>query len=371
MLKQIKSPKQLLIWVVFLLLLLIILFNVWLLIEVRSFSTFPQNSISSAIQLLDKPALETEKLRQEVNKLMLENNRLNNAWYNFSSYAALLTAIVAVSGVFLTIWKQFDERQKDREQREFESRRHFDEIFNSIITNISSDNLSLQMSSAVSLFTFLKPEYYTFHEQVYLILLANLKLKLDQQVNDLLVKVFEKALRIRLSASQRINQPLKWELSHTNLYRIDLSGLDLEDIDIGFADLRRANLKDANLFRIRGIEANLANARLSRSNLGEARLVRANLSGAYLHATNLIAATLKETNLNEAQFYQAKMQSANLKNAILTGARFEQANLNDTYFTGAKFDQKALCSILKAENWDKAHFDENVTANLKEMISQL
>jgi len=371
MLKQIKTPKQLLLWVFILLLPLIIFFNVWLLIEVQSFSTFPQISTSSAIQLLDKPALETEKLRQEVNKLMLENNRLNNAWHNLSSHAALLTAIVAVSGVFLTIWKQFDERQKDREQRELESRRHSDEIFNSIITNISSDNLSLQMSSAVSLFTFLKSEYYTFHEQVYLILVANLKLKLDPQVNDLLIKVFEKALRTRLSASQRTNQPLNWELSHTNLYRIDLSGLDLEGIDIGFANLRRANLKDANLFRIRGIEANLENARFSRSNLGEARLVKANLSGAQLNAANLVAANLKEAKLSEAQFYQAKMQGAHLEDAILTGARFEQANLNDTFFAGATFDQKALRSILKAVNWEKAHFDENVAAKLKEMISQL
>jgi uncharacterized protein YjbI with pentapeptide repeats len=88
-----------------------------------------------------------------------------------------------------------------------------------------------------------------------------------------------------------------------------------------------------------------------------------------LHQANLVAATLKESNLKGTQFYQAKMQSAHLEKANVSGAHFEQADLKDTYFTGAKFDHLALRSILKAEHWDKAHFDEEITAKLAELNS--
>jgi hypothetical protein len=360
------KPGKISIWIIASLLLLNIVLAAWLVWEIRPVPPGAE-AASFDIQALDKERLETEKLRQEVRQLRLENERLTSFWGAFSSFATLLTAVVAVAGVFVTIWKQFDEREKDRQQREFESRRRLDEKFTSIITNISSENRSLQMGSAVSLLTFLKPEYGAFHEQVYLILLANLKLKPDPQVNDLLVDALEKALRIRLGAAGERGLPAELDLSHMNLYRIDLSGLDLTGADIGFTDLRRANLRDANLFRVRGIEANLENARLTRTNLGEGRLVRAKLSGAHLHQTNLVAATLKEADLKEAQFYQAKLQSAHMEKSDLSGARFEQADLNDAYFTGAVFDQRALQSILKAERWDKAHFDREIAAKLADL----
>lgn len=365
--KQTESkPRLALYWFIIPLLLLNSAVIVWLIVDTRP-PVKTQDTAVSEIQALDRTALETEKLRQEVRQLMLENDRLTSSWQAFSSFATLLTAIVAVAGVFITIWRQLEERQKDRQQREFESRRRLDEKFTSIVTNISSDNRSLQMSSTVSLLTFLKPEYSEFHEQVYLILLANLKLKPDPQINDLLVDAFEKILRIRLERSREGSQPLELDFSHTNLYRIDLSGLDMAGVDIGFAELRRANLKDASLFRVRGIEANLEKASFTRANLGEARLVRANLCEAHLHQTNLVAATLKECNLRGAQFYQAQLQSAHLEKADVSGARFEQADLKDTYFTGVTLDQRALLSILKAEHWDKAHFDKDVYAKLLEL----
>jgi uncharacterized protein YjbI with pentapeptide repeats len=359
-------PRQYLSWVVIPLLLLNIALAAWLVIEIRPASQ-AQSTTASTVQSMDKAALETEKLRQEVRQLTLENERLAGSWQAFSSFAALLTAGVAVAGVFVTIWRQFEERRKDRQQREFESRRRLDEKFTSIVTNLSSDNRSLQMSSAVSLLTFLKPEYSAFHEQVYLILLANLKLRAEPQINDLLVDAFQKVVRIRLGAAGEAGGLTELDFSHTNLYRIDLSGLDLNGLDIGFADLRHANLRDANLFRVRGIEANLEKTRLTRAKLGEARLVRANLREAHLHQANLVAATLKETNLRGAQFFQAQLQSAHLEKADVSGARFEQADLKDTYFTGATFDGQALASILKAGHWDKAHFDEEIAAKLAEL----
>lgn len=371
MLKSVKNkPGQILNWIAACLIILNIGLAAWL--TLTNGSIFKSRSTErSAIHSLSRAELEDEKLRQEIAQLTLENERLSSSWQVFSPFTTLLTAIVAVAGVFVTIWKQFDERQRDRQQREFESRRRLDEKFTSIIVNISSDNRSLQMSSIVSLLTFLKPEYDTFHEQVYLILLANLKLKLDAQVNNLLVNAFEKALRIKLSTLRETAEVDKLDFSHTNLYRIDLSGLNLRELDIGFADLRHANMKDVNLFRVRGIEANLEKCHLTRANLGEARLVRANLAEAHLHQANLVAATLKEATLKGTQFYQAKMQSAHLESADITGAQFEQADLKDTYFIGSKFDQQVLRSILKAKNWDKAHFDEEITVKLAELNSKI
>ncbi|MBN1266498.1 MAG: pentapeptide repeat-containing protein [Anaerolineales bacterium] len=321
----------------------------------------------AASQTMSQAELESHKLRQEIRQLEIENDRQSSPWQTFSSFATLLTAIVAVAGVFLTIWKQFLERERDREQREAESRRCLDEKFSSIISDIGSDNPSLQVSAAISLITFLRAEYSAFHEQVYLILLANLKIKHNQQVNRLLIQVFEKAVRLKLEAMRKIDDSQRLDLTSTNLYRIDLSGLDLSNADIAFSTLELANLDSSNLSRVKGYEVSLEKAKLTDAFLTEARLAKANLKGAHLHRANLVSANLKETRLNGTQFFQAKLQSAHLENAELFDAKFEQADLNDTYFQGAKYNDQTLKSIIKAHNWEKAHYDEDVLFRLTEI----
>ena len=64
------------------------------------------------------------------------------------------------------------------------------------------------------------------------------------------------------------------------------------------------------------------------------------------------------------------MQSAHLERANLSGAKFEQADLNDTFFRGASFNAQTLKNIIKAFNWQKAHFDEDVKAKLEELANQ-
>ena len=318
-------------------------------------------------QPMSQIELESEKLRQEIRQLEIENNRLNSPWQTVSSYITLITAAVAVAGVFVTLWKQFSERERDREQRESESRRRLDEKFSTIVANMGSENSSIQVSAAISLMTFLRDEYTEFHEQVYLILLANLKLKHNRQVNRLLIQAFEKAIRLKLETIRKLHDSQGLDLTDTNLYRIDLSGLDLSNIDIAFAELNLANLKSTILYRVKGFETNLEKARLTDAILNEARLAKANLEDAHLHRANLVSSNLKETNLRGAQFFQAKLQSAHLENADLSGAKFEQADLNDTYFQGAKFNLPTLKSICKAYNWENAHFDDDVLSRLNEL----
>jgi uncharacterized protein YjbI with pentapeptide repeats len=316
---------------------------------------------------MDKASLETEKLRQEVTQLQIENENATSPLQKYSSYATLLTAIVAVVGVFVTIWKQFTERQRDREQRETESRRRLDEKFSSIIADIGSDNSSLQVSATVSLMTFLRDEYKEFHEQVYLILLANLKLKHNLQVNRLLIQAFEKAIRLKINTLPKDNDLEGLDLTNLNLYRIDLSNIALKNVDFAFSELELANLEETNLFRVKGYKTNFRKAQFTDAILTEARLAKANLENAHLHRTNLVSSNLKETNLRGAQFYQAKLQSAHLENSDLKGAQFYEANINDAYFNDAKIDAQAKRSIIKAYQWKLAHFDEKVMNELLEL----
>jgi len=325
--------------------------------------------LNDQLQSMNQQELQDEKLRQEILKLQIENKKRNSFWELLPSYATIITTLVAVIGVFVTIWRQINERELDRKQREDESRRRLDEKFTSIVSDLGSEKPSIQASAAVSILTFLKPEYKAFHDQVFMILLANLKIQHDPAVNKLLIEGFEKAVRIQLQSLREKGEQFELDLSRSFLHRVDLAGLDLSQADLGFAQLRGANLTEANLHRVRGMEANLEKARLSRANLNEARFRKAQFRGAQFHGANLVAADLKETDLREAQFYQAKMQSAHLERANLSGAKFEQADLNDTFFRGASLNVQTLKNIIKAFNWQKAHFDEDVKAKLEELAN--
>lgn len=366
--------KNRLIWVavlfVFALTLLVILKPSW-----------GQQPSSSAKKSMDPQELQNEKLQQELLKLQAEVKKLNSFWGRLLDWVPFITALVALIGVLFTIWRQRKEmsrqqeldryqRELNRKQREDDSLRRLDENFTSIVTNLGSESTSMQASAAVSIITFLKPEYKVFHNQVFMMLLANLKIEYSDAVNKLLIEAFEKAIRIKLQSAQETDEPFELNLSRSNLYRVDLSGLDLSQADVAFAQLPGANLTDTDLRRARGIEANLEKARFSRANLEEVRFQKARFKEAQFHEANLVSAVLKEADLRNAQFQQAKMQSAHLEKTELNGAKFEQANLNDTFFYGASFNEETLKSILKAFNWQKAHFDKDVRDTLEELAKK-
>lgn len=323
-----------------------------------------QLSLSERLESMQQQELQNEKLRQEIIKLRLETERQTGFWQLLPSYATFITALVAVVGILATIWKQINERSKDRKQREDDSRRRLDEKFASVVADLGSKSQSLQASAAVSIITFLRSEYSEYHNQVFMILLANLKIKHHEAINKLLIDAFEKAIRIRLQSAAEKREHVEIDLSSTDLYRIDLSSLNLCNIDLGFAQMQHANLTHATLRRARGWGVNLDNARLSRANLEEARLKKGHFQEAQFHEARLVAAILKEAILLNAKFHQAEMQSAHLEKATLVGAQFQEANLNDTYFCGAVLDEVALRSIINAKNWRLAHFDDDVQKRL-------
>ncbi len=326
--------------------------------------------------------LQNQKLEQEIRKLRLENERSSSPFGAVLALAPFITVLVAVAGVALTLWKQraesaqsrseaIHQQQLDREQRERESLRRFDENYANAVENLGAESKALQVSAAVSLMGFLKPRYEEFHPDILALLIANLKLDSDETVNRVLVQAFERAIRLepaRLALGDDV------DLARAKLPRVDLEGVELSPpggtrvVDLAGADLRHAVLVETKLWRARGYGANLDGARLSRANLQEARLNDVSAPGANFHGTNLVSATLKDGKLQEAEFFQARMQSAHLERAVLTKARFEDADLSDAYFTGATgLEPVVLKSITLAKNWRSAHFDDEVADRLHSM----
>lgn len=294
--------------------------------------------------------LQEQKLREEILNLRRERSLLRI----FPAYAGVLTALVGVGGLIFTALKHIDERAKDRLQREAESRRRLEESFATCTANLGAEGQARQASAAVTLLSFLKadPAYAAFHEQVFLLTLANLKIEHSEPVRRLLVRVFERAARRHIPALGDEERAGQLDLTRITLDGADLSGLDLSGADVAFASLRRANLSGeaTSLKRVRGYGTVLDDARLSRANLNEARLRRAHCWDAKFHEANLVAARLGEADLQGAEFYRAKMQGADLRGADLRGAKFKGANVADADFRGAELDDAAQRELVWT-NW--------------------
>lgn len=66
--------------------------------------------------------LELAKLRHEIIKLEIENKKLRNEWDTIVGLAPFLTSLVALLGVFITLWKHLSEqsRQRDLDRKNIE-----------------------------------------------------------------------------------------------------------------------------------------------------------------------------------------------------------------------------------------------------------
>jgi len=313
--------------------------------------------------------LQTEKLRQEIRQLRLRNEREQSVWGVIPTYATFLTALVAITGVFITIWKQLDERRRDREQREAESLRHSDEKFMNIIEQFGSDSDTVKVNAAVSLQTYLQPQYRPFHESIYLLLLNNLKMTDNEQVIKAFVPVFEKAIRKYLRKFTDPDRP-ELDLTRMQLPRIDLTGLNLSLADFAYSNCEHANLSRAQCYRIRGINADFRSARFSNVQLIEARLKKLNFSRAQFHDARMHSAFITESQLQHAEFQRAELQSAHFDGSDISGAQFQSADINNTFFPNVTVDEAVLQSLLLAFNWDKAHFDETVKTQLQSLAER-
>lgn len=351
--------------IIVLLSVMIVVLVIWITISMKSTSIIRNVDIDmEKYATLSKEELESEKLRQEIRGLTIEANVQVTPLQRLSSYATSITAIVAVVAALITIWKQISEQKNARQQREVESLRNLDTKFTAIIKDLSSDNISIEVTAIVMLLTFLRKEYSFFHDQVFEVILAHLKIDHDLKVYRLLIRAFEKAIRVKVEKNRTEGILEHLDLTNAYLYNVDLRGLNLTGADIAFATLRDADFSDAILFRVKGIEAELQDCNFIKADLQEARLDFTDVENAHFGGATLISTTFKNANLKYAKFYDARMQSAHLENSDLRGARFDGANINDAYFIGANMTGETLTSIKNAKNWHKAHFDERTKRKL-------
>jgi uncharacterized protein YjbI with pentapeptide repeats len=333
-------------------------------------------------QMERREQLELVKLKQEIKKLELENKKLSDGRGTIVGIAPFLTAIVALLGVFITLWRHLSEQRRqrdlDRKNLETDRIRRFNEKFNAVVENLGSESQAIQASAAVSIQTFLKPEYSEFHDQVFLILLANLKVQHNEVIQQLLTAGFEKAIRVKSDVIAAQNEQIdeKDEKIVLDLSGCALDGANLMKINLGWANLRKAslqhaNLKDACLIRVKGEGAKLQFLKGGGADLKKARLKGANLTRANFREADLKWVHFEEADLSHCKFERAFLQGAHLEKSVLMGAHFEQADLNNAFFKEAKLDITAISSIVKAYNWRKAHFDPDILEKIKETESSI
>lgn len=198
----------------------------------------------------ERQRLDEEKLRQEIKKLELENQKLGGWRDIVSTNAGFITAIVAVVGVIITVWRQMDEnksrrkqfemaRQQDLDLRDREKKQRLEAIAEerkrrteaslaSAVQQLGSKDRQAQASAALSIISFVRPES---EDQAYLILLSALRLKQSDQTHGILISGFEKVLRNlvhRQTAldANRADRP-DWNFSRANLSRVNLPKLSL------------------------------------------------------------------------------------------------------------------------------------------------
>jgi uncharacterized protein YjbI with pentapeptide repeats len=341
----------------------------------------PNYAISS-VNIVGREELELKKLSLENTRLQLENKKIDSCWTTAISLAPFITTIVSILGVLITLSKHLSEqtrqRSLDRTQVEAERIQRFNEKFTSVIENLGSQSISIQASAAVSILTFLRTEYAEFHEQVFLLLLANLKVGHNEVIEGLLTKCFEKAVRLKADGIAAENEQIedKDEKIVLDLSACTLMCVNLCKVNLGWADLRKSSMRNANiretkLIRVRGEGADFEGAKGSGAKCEKARFDGACFKDASLRSTDLKWTHFKNATLTNCQFQQAHLQGAHLEFANLEGARFEQADLNNAFFTGAKLDETTKISIVKAYNWRLAHFDPGIIEELQKLEQRI
>jgi uncharacterized protein YjbI with pentapeptide repeats len=322
---------------------------------------------SAAVSDSDKLEAEVAKLRAETNKLEGDDGLVAR----LPGYGALAAAVVAFGGLFFTQLQQRNDHRKDKadtlDQAERDSIRRFDEQFAQIVANVTSEVPAVRASAAASIQAFLKPEHHRFHEQVVTLLSANLKFPRDDVTDRILGAAYAQALQDHRDDLVKLCGPGGPDLLEATLKRANLSGLNLTGCDMFRANLHGTDFSEARLVKIRAHSADLSSAAFTKADVEAAQMQKTNLSDARFRGARLVSTKLQRATAQHAAFDGAALQEANFDGADLRAASFRGADLNNSFFRGTQFDEPALSSILEADNWRKANFDEEVRKRLEQM----
>ena len=303
--------------------------------------------------------LDQKKLREEIRKLRIENDRSESVFGGLLAAAPFITALVAILTLGFTARNSRREsarqRSADRRQRKAEMQQRFDEIFTDAIKNLSSSDDAVRAAGAASMLRVSDTAKKPLQREVLIYVAAQLRLGVSEKVSPILKEVFEKAAAAVFSDSDS-------SMREVVLRRADLSGIRMRNLSFRRAqlDLTEANLSGADLYEsdmwsAKAPKAVLAGADCRKLNLGPADLREADLRRAQLAGAKMASSKLQGADLSGADLRGAKLQSAHFERAILIGVDFAFADVNDAYFTDAVMDVRTIETLRSAKNADKAH----------------
>jgi uncharacterized protein YjbI with pentapeptide repeats len=311
---------------------------------------------------LDRVDLANAREREEIMKLRFERGFIAF----LPSAASLLTALIGIPVLLLAALRYFDERAKDRAARERqheedarqaqrESETRFDAAFHSAVERLGRAEAAIRVGALVTLMTYLKPEHSAFHEPIYELLLANVKVKEgNEDVRRVLVASFERALPLVVAAAPADGNAIN--LARADLRRLRVRRLDLTGVDLGRARLDGARFDGVTLRTARAYGVRLRGASFALCKLDEARANHADATEADFSGSRAVSSTFKDATLVSTRWRGTGLQGAHFERATLAGADFTDANLADAYFYNAELDDDALRSVLRAKRWYDAHW---------------
>lgn len=293
---------------------IIIIFTAFLLQNYAEKNAFIlENKINSKDTIV-----ENSKNQYEIYKLVAEIRQIRSDTSGSLFWLKLVALFVTVGGAvggYLIGLSRTTQKRLD-----FEHRKEIDLSFQSIISELSSDEAILRTAAAVKLGSMLQdfPTEWNVSDErreelIQLtkeILAAGLSIEKNEKVL--------KCMTIALVKKSKINRKTEQEI-YPNLRNIDLSGANANDaywakVDFSYADFFGANLENTS-FR----KSLLQNAQFYKANLNEAVLSEADCKG-----TNFKLADLRYADFRGASFNNL----TNFESAKVYGIKLEPISLN-------------------------------------------
>lgn len=285
------------------------------------------NHVIDDIKKLKNDELTSHKTRQEIISIQIENSLKSIIFNRFlSALGPIITAMVAISGVWIGLRNYLDTRKKERlDQAAVDLR--------GVLENLVSDEPRERAVGVVGLQHFLTADKEGYHLRALSALVTAVRIEEDKEVLRTIRIAIEQAVR---NVSDEIIRQISWQ-------SVKLNGVNFSGRVLSRIDLRDAFLEDADLSGCDLSLASLINARLNGANLSKSILQEAKLSYVDFAGASLVGA-----NLQDASLYHAKVLKMDIQDADLRGVEFHPEDVPWTYI----------------KNWRKATFDPGLLDQL-------
>lgn len=256
--------------------------------------------ILNQIQALQQDQLTSEKTRQEVIALSIENETKALIQTGLvSSIGALVAVFVALFGIWQGLRDYWVAREKERLDRASVD-------LNKIWEGMANQDARARAGAIVGLQHYLSPDKSEYHPRILSALAVAARMEQQPEVLNTIILAIQQGLH---QVPCEMAHSISWQ--GLKLRRINLAGINLTRFDFRDADLEEADLRDCNLSEVLFNAAILKGARMDGSKLRGANLEYADLAGA-----SLIGADLTKCNLTNAMILNINLQKADLREAI-------------------------------------------------------